>query len=169
MRAILGMTLALAAGAATAQQGEIANGAAFGDWRVSCDALSNARTACRVVQTQNVAQTGQLVANFLAYPLEGGEALFVAQVPMGVYLPAGAVYRPQEPADSDQRELIWQRCGGEICEAALQMDGAEVTGLSASGAILFGYQMDPGSPPVITRVDMTGFDEALAALAGDGG
>ena len=180
MRSISGFTLAAAlalGGAAYAQEAEddaaqteaearseTLNNASFGDWRVVCEAVSTTRTACRIVQSQRIAESGDLVAQFVAYPLSEGAALFVAQVPIGVYLPGGAVYRPAEDEAAEQTQMIWQRCAGPICEAALQLSAEDVAGFAETGALVFGYQMDPGADPIITRVDVSTFAEALEAV-----
>ncbi len=163
MRKLLaGLAMTLASGA-SAQEGEVANNAAFGDWVVTCDAVSTQRTSCRVVQTQSRSDTGTLVIQLLGYALAEGGALLVAQVPMGVYLPGGVSFREAADEDAPQQAMVWQRCAGQICEAALQLDAVSLQALNDAEQVLFGYQPQPGSAPVIAQVNTATLIEALDA------
>ena len=82
---------------------------------------------------------------------------------MGVYLPGGAVYA-LEGDDSAQREMIWQRCAGQICEAAIQMDAEEVAAVTGAEQILVGYQMNRGQEPIVLSVNTATYGEALDAI-----
>lgn len=164
MRKVVTACALMAATQVAAQEGAVANNTAFGDWVVACEAVSTAQTSCRILQTQQNADTGALVAQFIAYPQPEGGALLVAQMPIGVYLPGGAVFRAAEDEEAEQQGMVWQRCFGQICEAALALDAEAVANLTASGRILFGYQANPGEPAVITAVDVSTFAEALDAI-----
>ena len=148
--------------AETAEQ-DVANNAAFGDWLVNCEAVSVRRSVCRLTQELSRRDDGALVARFIAMPVEDG-VILVAQVPMGAYLPGGAVYRFDERDDLEQREMIWQRCLGDICEAAAPISTEELALFDETEAILFGYRMDLDAEPVIVRVDVSSFPEAVAAI-----
>ncbi len=164
MRKILPVIAMLIGLPVAAPAQEVANNAQFGDWIVACEAVSTQRTSCRIVQSQSIAETGALVAKFVAYPLAEGEALLVAQVPMGVYLPGGAVFRPADDETAEQQSMIWQRCAGAICEAALQLTADNVENLAAAESIIFGYQANPGQDPIVTRVSTSAFADALNAI-----
>ncbi|MFO6464305.1 invasion associated locus B family protein [Jannaschia sp. KMU-145] len=155
---------ATAEGAAPDGPAEVANNTLFGDWLVTCEAVTVARNVCRLVQEQKLRQGDALVARLIAFPTEDGGAVLLAQVPIGVYLPGGAVFRPEDDAEADQIEMVWQRCLGDVCEAAQALDAAALEALDASGAILFGYRADVNSNPIVTRVDMTDFKTGLDAL-----
>lgn len=173
--------MALAAGQGTAQDtsdaaaeptteaaepaatGDLANNSAFGDWLVTCEAATVQRTVCRLVQEQSLRQNGQLVARFIAVPVSDG-AILLAQTPMGTYLPGGAVYRFAGDEDSAQREMIWQSCLGDVCEAAAPLDEAELALFAEHQAILFGFRMSADTDPLILSVDISRFGEALDAL-----
>ncbi|MEY1556716.1 invasion associated locus B family protein [Yoonia sp. R2331] len=156
----LAMTLA---SAASAQEAEVANNASFGDWVVNCEAVSTQRTSCRVVQTQSRADTNTLVIQLIGYAMAEGGAVIVAQVPMGVYLPAGLSYRAEAAPDTAQQAMIWQRCAGQICEAALQLDADGLAELNDAEQVLFGYLPQPGAEPVIARVNTSTLIAALDA------
>ena len=141
------------------------NGQAFGNWVLRCEALGVAQTRCSLVQELTLAETGALVLRLIVTELQGGPAL-VAHVPMGVYLPSGLVYQV-EGDETEQKEMVWQRCLGSICEGALAMDEDEVARLS-SGTLLVGYRPAPGVEPVVLRVGLDGFGEGVAAIFGEG-
>lgn len=143
---------------------DVANNTLFGDWIVTCQAVTVTRNICRLVQEQKLRDSNTLVARLIAFPAEDGGAVLLAQVPMGVYLPGGAVFRQESDEAADQQEMIWQRCLGDICEAALGLDAEALAKLAESGAILFGYRGDISSEPIITRVDMAQFGAGLEAL-----
>lgn len=168
-RTALALTAALTLTAgAQAQEGEpaaaeLANNTAFGGWLVSCEALTVKRSVCRLTQELTLRDKGDLVVRLVALPVSDGALLF-AQVPIGVYLPGGAVYRIAGKDDLEQREMIWQRCLGGVCEAATGLDEAEIENLKDAESILFGYRMDAEGEPLIVNVDMSRFTEGLNAL-----
>lgn len=142
----------------------VANNSTFGDWIVTCQAVTTRDTACRLVQEQSLTDTQQLVARFIALPAEDDAAVLLAQVPMGVYLPGGAVYRIAGNEELEQRSMVWQRCLGQLCEAAIQLDAEEIDMMAEGEAILFGYRMDAGAEPIILRVDTAAFADGVAAI-----
>ena len=142
---------------------ELANNTAFGGWLVTCEALTVTRSACRLTQELTLRETGDLVVRMVALPVADGALLF-AQVPLGVYLPGGAVYRIEGKDDLEQREMVWQRCLGGVCEAASGLDQAELDNLRGANSILFGYRMDATGEPLILSVDTSRFVEGLEAL-----
>lgn len=161
----------LSAGAAGAQDGaaspadgaEIRNGQQIGDWIVSCDAVTVRQTVCRLVQEQSMREGGALVARFIAVPVVDG-AILLAQVPMGVYLPGGAVYRFGDSETLEQRDMIWQSCADQVCEAAAPLDEEELALFESHSDILFGFRPAAGDDPVVLRVSIEGFAEAIATL-----
>ena len=140
----------------------------FGAWTVTCQAISVSRNVCRLIQEQVLTNSDTLVARFIALPAEEGGAVLLAQVPMGVYLPGGAVYRLENDENAEQRSMVWQRCLGDICEAAIGLDADELTQMNESGGVLFGYSAGPTSEPIVTRVDLTDFVKGLDALRSAG-
>ncbi|RRH73230.1 invasion associated locus B family protein [Falsigemmobacter faecalis] len=142
---------------------DLANYTAFGSWLVNCEALSVKRSVCRLTQELTLKDSGELVVRLVALPVKDGALLF-AQVPQGVYLPGGAVYRIADKEDLPQREMVWQRCLGGVCEAATGLDEAELETLSGAQSVLFGYRMDADGEPLIVNVEMSRFSEGVAAL-----
>ena len=143
---------------------EIANNTAFGDWVVQCEAVTTSRNVCRIVQELTRVDSQELVVRFIALPAAEDTAILLAQVPIGVYLPGGAVYRLEGKDDEEQREMIWQRCLGDLCEAALSITPEEMAQFTESGGVLFGYRPDIEAEPVIVRADVSGFAAAVGAL-----
>lgn len=142
---------------------DLANGTAFGDWVVACEAASVKRTSCRLVQTLTLRDRNELVARFIAVPGEDG-AVLVAQTPMGVYLPGGAVYRFAGDEEAEQREMVWQSCQGQLCEAAAPLDADELAAIDAAETLLFGYRLTADADPIVVEVDVSEFNEGLDAL-----
>jgi invasion protein IalB len=143
---------------------EIANNTAFGDWVVICEAVTIRRTVCQLVQELSLRDSDRMIARFVALPVEEG-AVLVAQVPMGVYLPGGAVFRFAGLDEEPQREMIWQRCFGEVCEAAIPLPDEELAVFARAETMLFGFRMDAGEDPIVLRVDISRFAEAIGLLS----
>lgn len=162
--------LALCAQGAMAQDAgapsplDVTNNTAFGNWIVSCEAVTVSRTACTLIQQLTLAENDELVARFVVVPVEGGEAVMLAQVPAGVWLPGGAVYRFADDETLEQREMTWQRCGDDLCEAAIGLDGAEVALFAEKDQLLFGYSVARDAQPVVVGVDISRFGEGLEAI-----
>lgn len=142
---------------------DLANYTAFGSWLVNCEALSVKRSVCRLTQELTLKDSGELVVRLVALPVKDGALLF-AQVPQGVYLPGGAVYRIADNTELAQREMVWQRCLGGVCEAATGLDEAELEALNGVSSVLFGYRMDADGEPLVVNVEMSRFTEGVAAL-----
>ena len=163
-RPLLALALSALAAPAVAQDDAIANGSAIGNWVVTCEAVSTTSTACTVRQTLSLAESGQTLLRLIAAPQEDGGALMVAQVPMGVHLPGGAVFRAAEDDSSPQREMIWQSCSGRICEAAILLTADDLAALEAEGSHLFGYRLAPTAEPTIVAVSLADLTPALDAI-----
>lgn len=143
---------------------EIANNTAFGDWIIVCEAVTIRQTVCRLVQELSLRDSDRMLARFIALPVEDG-AILVAQLPMGVYLPGGAVFRFSEMDEEPQREMIWQRCFGDVCEAAIPLPDEELAIFARAEAMLFGFRMDADAEPIVLRVDVSRFAEALNLMS----
>ena len=165
---LLALAGATAPGAGAAQ--DVANNATFGDWVVNCVAVKTRQTTCRLVHTLTRTDEGSLIVRLVGMPAEDGSAVLFAQVPMGVYLPGSGVFRPEAADGSDagaaaaQTQMIWQRCLGEVCEAAVALPEETLATFTETGSILFGYRMNPDAEPIIVRVDVSRFAEGMAAI-----
>lgn len=142
----------------------VANGARFGAWTVSCEAIAVNETVC-VLSQRLVATEGQtFLAEFLAFnDAEEPVAYIAARVPNGVHFPSGLSLRGAE-AD-EPLAFVWQNCSAELCEAILAVD-AEVLGrIDIEAGAVAGYRPRPGAEPRIFRLATNGLGEGLAALA----
>lgn len=144
---------------------EVANNSSFGDWLIRCEAITVSKNACRLVQELTLREGNALVARFIALPVKDGAAVLLAQVPIGVYLPGGAVYRLADTEGEEQREMIWQRCLGELCEAAISLSAEEIEKFATAKGILFGYRANAEADPIVVRVDVAEFANAITAIA----
>lgn len=147
---------------------DIAVNTRFGAWTVACQAVTTTRNVCRLVQEQVLTETGTLVVRLISQPLEDGGAVLLAQVPMGVWLPGGAVWRLEQYGEPEQNEMIWQRCFGDVCEAVQVLDAATIEAMQAAGNMLFGYSADPGADPVVVRVGLDGYRDGIEVLRASG-
>ncbi len=136
----------------------------FGDWIVRCEAVTVTRNVCRVVQEQVLRTDNSLVLRLIGAPVDDGGAVLIAQVPMGVHLPSGAVFRKDGDDAAPQTQMIWQSCYSSVCEAVLVMDEAELSQFEALNTILFGYRMSLDTAPTITQLNTAGFRAGLASL-----
>lgn len=151
----------------TVDNEETFNNTLFGDWLVTCEAVSVTRVACSLRQQLTLTENDQLIVQMIAIPAADDTAILLAQVPMGAYLPAGAVYRFDNDDEEEQRSMVWQRCMDGLCEAAIQLDQEELENFAANDRLLFGYRPDIGAEPLIVGLDISQFNEALAAIAVD--
>jgi len=142
---------------------EMRNGEMVGDWVVVCEAVTISQTQCRLVQEQSLRDTGEMVARFIAVPVSDG-AILLAQVPLGVFLPGGAVYRFSGNDEVEQRNMIWQRCADTVCEAAAPLSEEELALFAESEALLFGFRETSDGDPVVLSVGIDGFAEAIEKL-----
>lgn len=149
---------------AVTQNEAIANNSAFGNWLLNCEAITTADVRCRLVQLLSRAEDNALIVQFIVLAAGDGTHLLLAQTPIGVYLPGGAVYRFADNEDVEQREMIWQRCIGDICEAAIRIDEAERALFAEHDTLLFGFRVDVETDPIIVGVDISEFENALKAL-----
>ncbi len=173
-------TLALAAlaiaGSASAQDPapeRVANGATFGAWRVTCEALAVNETACVLTQRLSTRDGGQFIAELLALPrpdADGG-AYIAARVPNGVYFPSGFALRPVtgdgEP-EANETRFVWQSCSAQLCEALVELDAAALEVLEGAEGLIAGYRPGLGQEPLVFRLSVAGAAEGVAALSGAG-
>lgn len=142
----------------------IPNNTAFGNWLLNCEAVTTADIQCRLLQQLTRSDTDALIVRMMVVPAGDGTHILLAQTPIGVYLPGGAVYRFAEKDEIEQRTMMWQRCIGNLCEAASQIDADELILFDENDTLLFGYRADAQSEPIVVGVDISQFGEAVKAL-----
>jgi len=155
----------LAFGAAPAMaQDAVANNTAFGNWLVTCRAISTDQTECRLVQSLTRTADQSLVVRMIAAPREDGGAVLFAQVPLGVYLGAQPGMDEVGATDGVSRPFVWQRCVKEVCEAARVLSAQEIADMTAAGKILFGYKPTANDDPLIVQIDTSQFAAGIDAI-----
>ena len=142
------------------------NGAEFGDWQLSCEALTTTELTCSVVQQLTRTADGSLIARLVVINgADEGQFLLVGQTPDGVHLPSGFVYSFDDEEIAETRDLVWQQCLAGVCEAALIWDAEELAVVNQYDNLLMAYRQAPGVDPLVFRVDVSELDSALVALA----
>ena len=146
---------------------DVAENAAFGDWIVRCEATPTNENRCRLTQTMTRTSDKSLVVRFIAFPGKDEQSVIVAHVPIGAYLPASPVISRLETGNRDQQNFTWQRCMGDICEAATAISAQELATYKTAKNVVFGYRMNQGDDPIVVRVDVSRLEEGLNAIAVD--
>ncbi|MCU0829864.1 MAG: invasion associated locus B family protein [Tabrizicola sp.] len=166
------LAVMLLTGPALAQDeaGRVMNGQTFGAWTVSCEAIAAGETVC-VLNQQLVRDTDQaFLAQFLAlWSDDGTKRYILARVPVGVYLPFGMALQPEVPdGEATLRQMIWQSCNGQVCEALVEFGPEEIASFVGPDiAILASYQPSLGKDPVVFRFSMDGLVDGMDALHPD--
>ncbi len=143
---------------------EIANGQAFDDWTVRCEALGVNRTRCMLSQRISMRETNQLLAELLAFWTDDGKQILVAQVPVGAHLPSSFVLQPEGATEEEQLPFIWQACSPQICEAVNLPDQAALDRLTRAEQVLAGYRPAVGAEMAVFPISAKGLTEGMAAL-----
>ncbi len=143
----------------------VANGARFGQWAVSCQALAVGETACMLEQRLVRSSDGAFLTDLLLFSSPDGSRTYLsARVPIGVYFPHGFALRPVAQEEGETR-LIWQSCSRDRCEALIELDAETLAGLEAAeGGLIAGYRPALLADPVVFRFSVAGASEGLAAL-----
>jgi invasion protein IalB len=141
----------------------VANGARFGAWTVSCEAVAVNETTCVLSQRLVRSSDNAFLAEILAFMnADGSRKFLAARVPNGVHFPSGFALKPKE---SESRiEFVWQSCTRETCEALVEMSADKLAELSKFEEIVAGYRPGIQTKPLVFRMSMAGVQEGLAAL-----
>lgn len=161
------LVLGVAAGASVQEaeaQTRLANGAQFGNWTVSCEAVGVNETIC-VLSQRLVAASGQsFLAEFLAFAdPEAPGAYVAARVPLGVHFPAGFALRPEDGDEPIAFE--WQSCSSDLCEALVRFDADALGAIDSSENMIAGYLPRIDGEALVFRVAMGGLLDGITALA----
>lgn len=149
---------------ANAQTERLENGARFGGWTVSCEAIAVNETLCILSQRLVRTDTSSVLAELIAFNSENvGGAWIAARVPNGVFFPSGFVIGQQE-ADT-RLEFEWQNCSAEICEALLELGPEELDLIASADDWVAGYRPEMTSESLVFRVTLDGLEDGLLALA----
>lgn len=147
-----------------AETKRIENGATFGGWTVSCEALAVNETLC--VLSQRLVRTGgnTILADFVAFNNDDEPgAWLVARVPNGVYFPSGFVLGVE--GEDTQVSFQWQNCSAESCEALLPLAPEHLDAFEAQSPWVAGYRPGVTEEALAFRVSPEGLEDGLTALA----
>lgn len=149
---------------ALAETKRLENGAKFGGWTVSCEALAVNETLCVLSQRLVRSEGNTVLAELVAF--NDGDNLgawLIARVPNGVYFPSGFVLGLEE--DDSQIRFEWQNCSANMCEALLALEPDHLDAFEAQGPWVAGYRPGVTSEALVFRIAPQGLDEGLHALA----
>jgi invasion protein IalB len=136
-------------------------GAAFGAWRLGCEAVAVGETLCYLAQQLARADTGALLVELLALPDADPAVTVIARVPLGVHFPSGLV---AGDAGGAEVAFVWQSCNSRLCEALLQLDPETLARLEAAPALRLAYRPEATAPPLVFGASFAGLAEGVAAL-----
>lgn len=164
----IGVAGLMGAGAAVAQDGEassrLQNGTQFGNWVVTCEAVAVNETLCVLSQRLVRSEGNSFLAELVAFNDPDKVGSFVAAiVPVGVYLPSGFSLRLED--SETVFDFEWQACSRDMCEALLELDGAQLELLESAGGAVAGYRPAQGAEPLVFSVGTEGLLPGLQALA----
>ncbi len=147
----------------------LVNGTQFGGWTVSCEALAVNETVCVLSQRLVRAGDGGLLADLLAFISADEPAAWVAaRLPNGVFFPSGFSLRADD-ADTESERIVsfeWQSCSPEICEALVQLSPDTARDFDVLEDWVAAYRPAIDADPLVFRMDPSGLEEGLSALAG---
>lgn len=155
---VIALTLGLIAPCATARA-QVANGAVFGDWTVTCTAETTTSTLCALSQTVVTRQGAAFLAEIGLNPGPGG-VVMVLRTPSGMALPVQPAFRVGTGAPVP---LAWRTCAGDFCTAIAVLEESQLDALRRGRTMLLGYQR-LGDPPATFEVSLSGVTAGLAAL-----
>lgn len=141
----------------------VANGAQFGAWTVSCEAVAVNETTCVLNQRLVRSSDNAFLAEILAFMnADMSRTFLAARVPNGVHFPSGFALKPKD--GEDRVEFVWQSCTRELCEALVEMPSDKLAELSKVEEIVAGYRPGIQAKPLVFRMSMAGAQEGLEAL-----
>lgn len=155
-RSILAAGLLCVAAFSAEAQSTAEGNEVFGDWVLLC----GGGQPCRIVQQQTERDSGAFALRLVAMKNEQG-AILAAQMPMGVHLASGAVYRVPQPENEPQKQMVWQRCADEVCEAAIQLGERDLDLFAQNETLIFAYRQNPQDEPRFISVSLNGFGDGL--------
>ena len=154
---------AMALPAAT-QPVRIENGARFGGWTLSCEALAVNETLCVLTQRLVRSDDNSVLAEFVAFnDADAPGAWLVGRVPNGVYFPSGLVLGIE--GGDRQIALDWQNCAPDLCEALLALTPEHLNAFDTEGPWVVGYRPGITAEALVFRISPAGLGEGLTALA----
>jgi len=130
-------------------------------WVVNCTD-NGGELDCRAGQQVFVKTTGQrLLSVAVRVPPDTKKPVLLVQVPLGVYLPAGASL---QIGKDKAMTLPFTACGSAGCVAEYAIKDAEIAAMSNGSALTISVQNQSKKPAFTITVPVTGFAEAYAKI-----
>jgi invasion protein IalB len=130
-------------------------------WVVNCSD-NNGKLDCSAGQVVSIKSTGQrLMTVAVRVPADTKKPILMVQVPLGVYLPAGAVLQiGNDPA----KTLPFKGCDQGGCMAEYAVTEAEIAAMSKGADLKVSVQNQNQKPAFTVAVPTTGFAAAYAKV-----
>ncbi len=132
----------------------------FKDWAVRCEQRDDTATTTCILSQRVALDSGQTVMSVtIAYLPDADDAAAVFRLPLGIFLPAGAVV---EVDKTDQIRLVIQRCDQRGCWAPLKLDGKTIKLFKKGREARVGFKDTNGKTiavPLSLQGFTAGFDE----------
>ena len=130
-------------------------------WVVSCDD-NNGKLDCRAGQSVFIKNTGQRILSVaVRVPPDTKKPVMLIQVPLGVYLPAGASLQIGE---DEAKTLPFKGCDRGGCVAEYAITEAEIAAMTKGASLKLSVQNQSQQPAFTLTVPATGFAAAYAKV-----
>ena len=148
-------------GAATQPQAGQQQPAPPAIWVVSCD-NNRGKLDCRAGQSVFIKSTGQrLLSVAVRVPADTKKPVLILQVPLGVYLPAGASL---QIGKDEAKTLPFKGCDRSGCVAEYAINETEIAAMTKGSDLTISVQNQNQQPAFTVTVPVTGFAAAYAKV-----
>lgn len=130
-------------------------------WVVSCDD-NRGKLDCRAGQSVFLKNTGQrLLSVAVRVPADTKKPIMMVQVPLGVYLPAGASL---QIGKDETKTLPFKGCDRGGCVAEYAITKSEIAAMTKGSDLTISVQSQNQQPAFTVTVPVTGFAAAYAKV-----
>jgi invasion protein IalB len=138
-------------------------GKAFKDWTIACETTAAKEKKCYASQTQTMKDGGKQLLKFMVgYLGPKQEPTAVVILPLGIYLPAGALFKVDKNPDV---RLAIQSCVPDGCRSTVTLDKNALKALREGTAMVVSVMSaDASNKQVNIPVSLKGFKSAFDSL-----
>jgi invasion protein IalB len=130
-------------------------------WVVSCDD-NRGKLDCRAGQSVFIKTTGQrLLSVAVRVPADTKKPILIIQVPLGVYLPAGASL---QIGKDEAKMLPFRGCDRGGCVAEYAITESEIAAMTKGSDLTISVQNQNQQPAFNVTIPVTGFAAAYAKV-----